>query len=85
MPHVGDVDKLITASRLLEPVAIPVSALASAQVLARGSLLKPPQARLTFTDGRHFDIGILWSPTTWNRSPKNRVAFDDFSRSCPSR
>ena len=82
-PHVGDVDKLITASKLLEPVVIPVSALASAQILSRGSLLKPPQARLMFTDGRHFDVGILWSPTTWNLSPKNRVAFDDFLSKLP--
>ena len=78
-----DLDKLITASTLLEPVAIPVSALASAQVRSRGSLSKPPQARLMFTDGRHFDVGILWSPTTWNPSPKNRVAFDDFLSKLP--
>jgi hypothetical protein len=29
------------------------------------------------------DVGILWSPTTWNPSPKNKVAFDDFLSRLP--
>lgn len=78
VPHVGDIDKLITASKLLEPVAIPVRSIGSGRVLSRGSFLKPPQLRLIFTDGRHFDFGILASPTTMNASPKNLAAFEDF-------
>jgi hypothetical protein len=78
VPHLGELDKLLSATKLLEPIAIPTGALSSAQVLSRGSLLKPPQVRLMFQDGRHFDLGILASPTTMNPSPKNRAALDDF-------
>lgn len=83
VPHLGDIDKLISAPKLLEPVAIPVSSIASVQALSRGSLFKPPQARLVFADGRHFDIGILASPTTANISGKNRAAFEDFLAKLP--
>ena len=78
VPHVGDIDKLLSATRLLEPVVIPLASVASAQVLSRGSLLKPPQVRLGLRDGRHFDLGILASATSLNPSPANRVALDDF-------
>jgi hypothetical protein len=76
--YAGQIDKLITASKLLEPVAVPVGAIASAQSLNGASFLKPPTVRLQLTDGRHFDLGILASPTTWNKSPKNDVAMADF-------
>jgi hypothetical protein len=81
--YVGKIDDLITKSRILEPVAIPLSKIDSIQVLNRASLLRPPTARLGLTDGRHFDLGILASPGTWNPSPKNNQAFDDWLRHMP--
>ena len=83
VPHVGTVDKLLTATGLLEPVALPLSELERVEVTGRGSLLKPPQVRLHLAGGRHFDLGILHSPTTMNPSPKNRVALDDFLSRLP--
>ena len=76
--YAGQIDKLITASKLLEPVAVPVEAIASAQPLNGASFLKPPTVRLQLRDGRHFDLGILVSPRTWNKSSKNDVAMADF-------
>jgi hypothetical protein len=83
VPHVGTVDKLLTASGLLEPVVLPLTELERVEVTGRGSLLKPPQVRLHFAGGRHFDMGILHSPTTLNGSPKNRAALDDFLSKLP--
>lgn len=76
--YAGQIDKLITASELLEPVAIPLDAITSAQPLNQAEIFKPPTVRLQLGDGRVFDLGILHSPGTWNRSPKNNVAMDDF-------
>jgi hypothetical protein len=76
--HLGTVDKLITATKLLEPVVLPVADIANVQVLTRGSLFKPPQLRIHFRDGKHFDMGILHSPGTPNASSKNKAALDDF-------
>lgn len=78
VPGVAQVDKLLSATKLLDPVVIPVADIGDAQVLNRASLLKPPQARLQLADGRHFDLGILASPLTMNLSAKNNVALDDF-------
>jgi hypothetical protein len=78
VPHVGDVDKLLTASRLLEPVAVPLSQISVVQPMGRASWLKPPWARLTFVDGRHLDVGILAGPRRINRDPANNTAFDDW-------
>jgi hypothetical protein len=78
VPHVGTADKLLTASKLLEPVVLPVADIARVEVLHRGSLFKPPQVRIHLRTGRHFDLGILHSPTTPNLSPKNKAALDDF-------
>jgi hypothetical protein len=78
VPHLGTVDKLLTATRLLEPVVLPVADIANFEVLNRGSLLKPPQVRINFRGGNHFDVGILHSPTTPNFSSKNNAALDDF-------
>jgi len=77
---VGKIDKLITASKLLDPVAIPLTEVASAQVLNRASWLKPPTVRLFLRDGRHFDLGILAKPTAPNKSGANNDAFDHFLR-----
>jgi hypothetical protein len=78
VPHLGTVDKLLTATKLLEPVVLPVGDIANVEVLNRGSPLKPPQVRIHFRSGNHFDIGILHSPTTPNFSSKNNAALDDF-------
>jgi hypothetical protein len=76
--YAGQIDKLITASRLLEPVAIPLNAITSVQPLNAARLFKPPTARLELMDGRHFDLGILASPTTPSVSRKNNAAMQDF-------
>jgi hypothetical protein len=74
---VGKIDDLITKSRLLEPVAIPVAAIGDVQMLNRASVLKPPTARIFF-DGRQFDVGIVSAPTSPNFSGSNNEAFDHF-------
>jgi hypothetical protein len=74
------IDKLISASRLLEPVVVPLDRIASVQPLNRARLFKPPTVRLQLVDGRHFDLGILESPTTRNGSSKNNIAMEDFMR-----
>lgn len=78
VPYVGEVDKLLTKSKILEPVAISLGELANVQVLNRAKLFKPPTARLQLRNGSHFDVGILASVGTPNLSSKNNVAFDDF-------
>jgi hypothetical protein len=78
VPHVGDVDKLLTATKLLDPVAIPLSQIATVQPMGRASLLRPPWARITFGDGRHLDIGILAGVRYPNIHPANNPAFDDW-------
>jgi hypothetical protein len=76
--YAGQIDKLISASRLLEPVVIPLNAIAAVQPLNAARLFKPPTARLQLADGRHFDLGILKSPRTRSGSPQNNVAMQDF-------
>ena len=78
VPHVGDIDKLLTATKLLEPLAIPVSQVATVQPMGRASLRRPPWARVTFADGRHLDVGILAGVRFPNFHPANNVAFDDW-------
>jgi hypothetical protein len=78
VPYVGQVDKLITASKLLEPVAISLDQIGGVQQLNRASALRPPTVRLYLGAGGQFDLGILHSPTTWNPSPKNNTAMQDF-------
>lgn len=83
VPQVGTVDRLLTASKLLEPVVLPVGELTGARILNGPSLFKPPQVRLFFADGRHFDLGILHSPSTPNFSKKNQVALNEFVSRLP--
>jgi hypothetical protein len=78
VPYVGDVDKLLTATKLLEPVAIPLPQIAIVQPMGRASALRPPWARITFADGRHLDLGILAGVKFPNFHPANNVAFDDW-------
>jgi hypothetical protein len=78
VPHVGDVDKLLTATKLLEPVAIPLNRIATVQPMGRASVFKPPWARIVFTDSRHLDLGILAGARLPNFSPANNEAFDDW-------
>jgi len=80
VPHVGDLDKLLTASKLLEPVAIPLTQIANLSPMGRASWTKPPWARITFADGRHLDIGILAGPRYPTKSSANNAAFDDWAR-----
>jgi hypothetical protein len=76
--YAEQINKLITATKLLEPVAIPIGMIASADPLNRASLFKTPTVRLQMTDGRHFDLGILHSPRTMTVSSKNNTAMEDF-------
>lgn len=78
VPYVGTADKLLSASKLLEPVVMPVADIERAEMLNRASLFKPPQVRLHLRSGGHFDLGILHSPMTANPSSKNNTALDDF-------
>jgi hypothetical protein len=77
---VGKIDDLISASKLLEPVAIPLTDITSVDVLNRASLLKLPTARLHISDGSSFELGILASPRALTMSPANNEAFDDWIR-----
>jgi hypothetical protein len=77
VPGVGDVDKLLTTSKLLEPIAILLTAVTSVQPMGRASWLRPPWARLSFADGRHLDVGILAGSRRLNRDAANNAAFDD--------
>jgi hypothetical protein len=79
VPYVGDIDKLLTASKLLEPVAIPLSQIASLSPMGRASWTKPPWGRITFADGRRLDIGILAGPRYPDKSSANDAAFDDWA------
>jgi hypothetical protein len=83
VPHVGTADKLLSASRLLEPVVLPIADIERAEVLNCASLFKLPQIRLYLRAGGHVDLGILHSPTTPNISPKNNTAFDNFLSKLP--
>jgi hypothetical protein len=83
VPHIGTADKLLSASKLLDPVVLPVADIERAEMLNRASLFKPPQVRLHLRSGGHFDLGILHSPTTPNISPKNNTAFDNFLSKLP--
>ncbi|HYO46298.1 MAG TPA: hypothetical protein VEY33_06370, partial [Gemmatimonadota bacterium] len=78
VPRVGDVDKLLTKSKLLEPVAIDLTQIATIQPMGRASWTKPPWARLTFADDRHLDLGILAGPRRMSKDPANDAAFDDW-------
>ena len=75
---VGKIDDLITKSRLLEPVAIPLGEIRDVQALNRASWLKPPTARILLRNGTKFDLGILSKPTAPNKSTANDEAFDHF-------
>ncbi len=83
VPHVASANTLLTKTKILEPVAIPVSAIARIQVLNRRSLLKPPTAQIQLRDGGHFDIGILASPLSPNVSKANDAAFEDWLSKMP--
>jgi hypothetical protein len=86
VPPLVTVDRLLSASKLLESVVLPVAELARVQVLNRASWsnpLKPPQVRLTFRDGRTFDLGISAGPRKMNPDPANNAALDDFLAKLP--
>jgi hypothetical protein len=78
VPHVGDVDKLITQSKLLEPVVVPLQQIESLEQLNGASWLRPPTVRIRLADGRHFDLGILVSPRRLNKDSANDNAMADF-------
>lgn len=78
VPHVSDIDKLLTASKLLEPVAIWLSQVAAVQPMGRASVTRPPWARISFVDGRHLDLAILAGVGFPNFHPANDAAFDDW-------
>jgi hypothetical protein len=82
-PMASKIDQLITKSRLLEPVALPLEDITSVEVLNRASITKPPTARLHLRDGNHFDLGILASPRSPNVSRANNEAFDDWRSRMP--
>lgn len=78
VPYVGDADKLLSASKLLEPVAVPLANITKLSPMGRASWTKPPWARVTFADGHHLDVGILAGPRYPNKSSANDAAFDDW-------
>ena len=78
VPYVGEVDKLITTTTLLEPVALRLDQIAAIMPLGRASWLKPPHARIELTDGRSVDLGVLAGPRRLNKDPANNDAFDDW-------
>ena len=78
VPGVAQVDKLLSATKVLDPVVIPLADIAGVQELNRASLFKPPQVRIELRAGGHFDLGILASPGTMNPSPKNNAELDEF-------
>ena len=77
-PHIGDIDKLLTATKLLEPIAISLSQVATVQPMGRASVPSPPWARIGFADGRHLDVGTLAGVGFPNFHPANNAAFDDW-------
>lgn len=81
--YVGKIDMLLSKTKLLEPVAIPLAAIVRVETLNRASLLKPPTARLHLQDGRAFDVAILASPRTPNFSDANNQAFQDWLSHMP--
>jgi hypothetical protein len=78
VPRVGEADKLLSDSKLLEPAAVPLSEITSFHPMGRASLLKPPWGRLEFAGGRALDLGILAGVRHPNLHPANNIAFDDF-------
>jgi hypothetical protein len=78
VPHIGDLDKLLTATKLLEPIAIPLSQITSVQPMGRASVPTPPWARIGFGGGRHLDVAILAGVRFPNFHPANNAAFDDW-------
>jgi hypothetical protein len=83
VPHVGSANALLTMTKILEPVAIPVSTIARIQVLNWASAWKPPTARIQLQDGSHFDMGILASPLSPNPRKANDVALSDWLSKMP--
>lgn len=77
-PRVGDVDKLITQSKILEPVALPLPEISDAQPAGQASWMRPPLVRLSFSDGRTMEFGVLAGSMKMNRDPGNNAARDDF-------
>ena len=47
VPHVGTADKLLTASKLLEPVVLPVADIERVEMLNRASVLNPLRSACT--------------------------------------
>lgn len=78
VPYVGVVDKLLSATKLLEPIAIPLTEITGLSPMGRASWGKPPWARVTFADGRQLDVGILAGPRYPNVAAANNDAFDDW-------
>jgi hypothetical protein len=83
VPFVGPVNALLTQTKILEPVAIPVSAIARVQVLNWASTWKPPMARIQLNDGNYFEMGILASPLSPSGSKANNVAMNDWLSKMP--
>lgn len=77
-PRVGDVDKLITQSKLLEPVALPLSEVAGAEVAGQASWMRPLLARLSLVGGGTLEFGVLAGPRRMNRDRGNDEALGDF-------
>jgi hypothetical protein len=78
IPQLGNVDKLIGQTKLLDPVVVAVADVASARLVRGPSLFKPPAVELAFRDGRTLELGILASVGTANPSPDNLAAAQDF-------
>jgi hypothetical protein len=83
VPHAGSVNALLTMTRILEPVAIPVSGIARIQVLNWASTWNPPAVQIQLQDGSHFEVGILASPLSPSGSKANDVALNDWLSKMP--
>jgi hypothetical protein len=83
-PQAGKVDELLTKSKLLDAVAIPLSEITGIQVLNRASWFKPPTARIQLQGGGHFDLGILAKPLSANVDKANNAAQDDWLSKMPA-
>jgi hypothetical protein len=77
VPGGGDLVKSVLAKYApMSPATIWLRHIVDVQPTNGASLFKPPGLRLETDTDQVFDLGVVASPTTWNRSPKNTTARD---------
>ncbi|MCX8453708.1 hypothetical protein [Paenarthrobacter ureafaciens] len=76
---VGIVDKIQDMIGTAAPIGTgALSKITSIETGTNGSLLKPPTLIISGTDGSSEEVGVLASRGSFNPSPKNRAARDQF-------